>query len=421
MKRKRIISAFLALVLAFALLPAAMAADMPFTDVPADAWYASDVLNAYNLKLINGKSLDKFAPDDNMTYAEAVKLAACIHQQDNLGKITLSNGNPWYQPYVDYAKQCGLIIEDLNWNAPATRAGYMAIFAYALNLDKAEINEVPEGAIPDVPITHPHAYEIYMMYRAGIVQGVDADFNCSPDSNIKRSEVAAILTRMLDPEKRKSFNVPRPSESGAPDFARAAANAVNEFTATGRLPDGRDITFTDAIAYDWYAVCDVDGDGKTELLFTINNATEPVEIVYAFNEATGEFTPEISAIPDLSYFNNGIITVLWPDRIGLESYGFIPYDIYKYNKDADVYEYKTSIAIWDKTVAARDLSGKPFPSDIDRDGDGIVFMFYIDGAWDGKYVDGDTADERFSEYFPTVESMEDYADVNWRAIYQARG
>ena len=421
MKRKRIISMILALMLAFALLPAATAADLPFSDVPDGAWYASDVLNAYALKLINGKSLDKFAPDDNMTYAEAVKLAACIHQKDSFGKITLSNGDPWYQPYADYAKQWGIIEEDPDWDAPATRAGYMAIFAYALNLKTEELNYVPEGSIPDVPITHPQAYEIYMMYRAGIVQGVDASFKCSPDSNIKRSEVAAILTRMLDPDKRKTFDIPYPSEPDAPDFDYAAANAVNVFLATGRLPDGRDIHYADAIAYDWYAVCDVDRDGKTELMFTIYNTSDPGEVIYAFDPATGEFKPEIEAIPDLTYYSNGIIVLFWPAGIGLEGYGFVPYDIYKYNKKADVYEYKTSIAMWDKTAAAKDLSGKPFPDDVDRDGNGAVYMFYIDGAWDGKYVDDDATEERFSEYFPTVESMEDFISVPWHELYQARG
>ncbi|MBQ3379393.1 MAG: S-layer homology domain-containing protein [Clostridia bacterium] len=421
MNRKRLISIALALVLALTLLPAAMAADLPFTDVPANAWYSADVQSAYELGLINGKSADKFAPDDNMTYAEAVKLAACIRQKDWIGEVTLENGDPWYQPYVDFAKEWGIIYKDYDWNAPATRAGYMEIFAHALDLDKAEQNYIPMGAIPDIPITHPQAYEIYMMYRAGIVQGVDQNFNCSPDSYIRRSDVAAILSRMMDVDRRKSFSIPYPAETGAPDFDHAAAKAINDFLAEGILPDGRDIAFDDGIAYDWYAVCDVDGDGKTELLITVNNAVEPVEIVYAFDPATGKFTPEIEALPDLIYYANGIITVMWPDRIGLESYDFIPYDIYRYNSAKDVYEYQTSIALWDKVAADKDFSGNPFPDDIDKDGDGEVFMFYIDGAWDGKYVDGEEADARFSEYFPTTESLNDLVDISWRALYEARG
>jgi len=47
-----------------------------------------------------------------------------------------------------------------------------------------------------------------MMYRAGIVQGVDEAHNCNPNANIKRSEVAAILTRMMNEVERISFNIP---------------------------------------------------------------------------------------------------------------------------------------------------------------------------------------------------------------------
>jgi len=46
-----------------------------------------------------------------------------------------------------------------------------------------------------------------MMYRAGIVQGVDGAHNCNPNANIKRSEVATILTRMMNEGVRISFNM----------------------------------------------------------------------------------------------------------------------------------------------------------------------------------------------------------------------
>jgi hypothetical protein len=48
------------------------------------------------------------------------------------------------------------------------------------------------------------------MYRAGIVTGVDALHNCNPDDNIKRSEVAAIISRMMDEDNRVKFDMPDP-------------------------------------------------------------------------------------------------------------------------------------------------------------------------------------------------------------------
>ena len=181
----------------------------PFSDVKGTDWFIDDVIYAVNLGLINGKTPTTFTPSDNLTYAEAVKLAACMHQFYTTGAISLTNGSPqWYSSYADYAKANGIISADFDWNAPATRAGYLGIFAKALPEEALEaINDIEDGAIPDVAMTHPQAAAIYLLYRAGIVQGVDAAHACNPDSKIKRSEVAAILTRMMNEEARISFNI----------------------------------------------------------------------------------------------------------------------------------------------------------------------------------------------------------------------
>ena len=185
---------------------------LPFTDVVEKDWFYDDVRIAYESGLINGKSEKLFAPKDNLTYSEAVKLAACMHQLYTTGKVTLVPGpNPeWYITYVAYAKANGIIAKDYDWNKPATRAGYMEIFANALP-DEAlgAINKITDGKIPDVPMTHAQAGAIYKLYRAGILQGVDpVTHECNPGSNIQRSEVAAILTRMMNPAKRVEFDMP---------------------------------------------------------------------------------------------------------------------------------------------------------------------------------------------------------------------
>ncbi|MCL1793064.1 MAG: chitobiase/beta-hexosaminidase C-terminal domain-containing protein [Oscillospiraceae bacterium] len=184
----------------------------PFTDVHESDWFYDDVKFSCLSGLIDGKTDTTFAPEDSLTYAEAIKLAACMHQLYTEGKVTLVIGEPdWYQSYVDYAKKNGIIDKDDNrdWDAKATRAGYMEIFASALPEEAFEaINPVADGAIPDVSAAHPQAAAIYKLYRAGILQGVDTKTHeCNPSSNIKRSEVAAILTRMMNPSARLKFSM----------------------------------------------------------------------------------------------------------------------------------------------------------------------------------------------------------------------
>ena len=181
----------------------------PFSDVVGTDWFIDDVIYTYSIGLIDGKTPTTFAPNDNLTYAEAVKLAACMHQLYTTGEVTLVNGSPvWYQSYVDYAKANGIISEDYAWSTPATRAGYMEIFANALPESAFTIiNDIADGAIPDVPMDYPGAAAIYKLYRAGILQGNDDAHTCLPEANIRRSEVAAILTRMMNPDVRIEFSI----------------------------------------------------------------------------------------------------------------------------------------------------------------------------------------------------------------------
>ena len=180
----------------------------PFTDVPNDAWYLSDLLTAVATDLISGKTPTTFAPNDNLTYAEAVKLAACMNEKYTKGEVTLKVGTPWYQTYVDYCIAKNIIRNEYNWSDFATRVGYMYIFACALPEEAYEvINDIDDGMIPDVPMDSPFAPIVYKMYRAGIVTGVDALHNCNPTANITRAEVAVIVARMMDPSKRIRFDM----------------------------------------------------------------------------------------------------------------------------------------------------------------------------------------------------------------------
>ena len=217
---KRILSVILCITMILSLTSVAFAEHYSnFTDVKPDSWYYEDVDNAVRLGIINGKTETTFAPDDNLTYAEAIKLAACMYQLYKDGSVYLvPGGNPWYQIYVDYAKDHGIITENFfykvsNINEKATRAGYMEIFANALP-DEAlpAINNVPHGSIPDVPVYEEYTEAIYKLYRAGILTGVDAAHRCEPSSTIMRCEVAAIITRMMDETKRVKFSMETTAE-----------------------------------------------------------------------------------------------------------------------------------------------------------------------------------------------------------------
>jgi len=181
-----------------------------FTDVTSDKWFYADVVYAVQRGLVNGRSSSIYAPDDYLSTAEAIKLAACMHQLYHNGSVSLQNDpNLWYKSYVDYAAQNGIVTKTYqNYGAPITRSEFVLIFYSALpNTEYTQKNTIADDAIPDVKLTNSNASQIYAFYRAGILIGSDANGNFFPNSNIKRSEVAAILTRMFDSSARKSITL----------------------------------------------------------------------------------------------------------------------------------------------------------------------------------------------------------------------
>ena len=238
---RRILAAILLLALLLTALPIGiLAAEMSFTDVPKSEWYYEDVRLAVEGGLVNGKSPTIYAPNDNVTYAETVKLAACIYKLTDTGSTEFAAGTVWYQPYVDYARSKQIISKDYDWNAAATRAHFMDIFSRAISSNPTlkgtkpldAINTVEDGAIPDVPMTHPQASSIYKLYRAGVVQGSDKQYSCKPNTNIRRSEVAAILTRMVYADKRLSFTV---GDANALRITKQPQNVSGKATNTLKL------------------------------------------------------------------------------------------------------------------------------------------------------------------------------------------
>ena len=205
---KRIFVVLLSALMILTMIPAvSFGAALPFTDVAETDWYYSDVQRAYETGLINGMDATTFAPESHMTYAQAVKLAACMHQKYTTGHVILQNGSPdWWDSYVEYATVNHIINKEYDWNSTASRAGYVEIFAHALP-DSAlqEKNEIPDDSVPDVKMSHPQSAEIYRLYRAGILTGTGTEGHFEPDNSIKRSEVSAILTRMMNQDARKTL------------------------------------------------------------------------------------------------------------------------------------------------------------------------------------------------------------------------
>ena len=224
MKHRRFISMLAAGALCLSLLPTvAFAAESmdnfktereypagQFTDVAANSWYAGSVENAYELGLVEGTSKTTFSPNDPVTISSTLTLACRLYSTYYGDNTDFTGGNPWYQPYVDYAIEKGIITSGqfTDYNANATRRQFAAIMAKALPASALKsINTVEDGGIPDVASGSANYSDIYTLYRAGILTGSDKAGTFLPETTIDRASVSAILTRMAMPSQRQSITL----------------------------------------------------------------------------------------------------------------------------------------------------------------------------------------------------------------------
>lgn len=229
--RKRLVSLLLLLSLALALLPMAVSArggmdnftaarryDGRFEDVPTGSWFYSNVTALYELGLTDGQSGSRFGAESSVTLAEALSFAARIHSTYYLGDAAAgpaqykSHKQNWYAPYVQYLKGKGVVDGrfDAMLTGPATRGQVAYILSRVLpaqefdrrNADLVLTAHNSGRYIADVTGATPYAEEILNLYRWGIVTGSDSKGSFRPASTITRSELAAMLTRMVDPSLR---------------------------------------------------------------------------------------------------------------------------------------------------------------------------------------------------------------------------
>lgn len=120
--------------------------------------------------------------------------------------LSKNEGNSkWYDKYVDYAAEKGILdsvsFKPEDYDRNITRAELCTLFASAVPEEYYNpINDI--NGIPDVDRTAKNADVFLALYRAGILLGSDKEGTFNPDSDIKRSEVAAIINRVALPENR---------------------------------------------------------------------------------------------------------------------------------------------------------------------------------------------------------------------------
>ena len=241
---KKLLSLVLSLALAFSLCVPAMAAsesmanfqktatyNNQFSDVSASYWATPSIKLCYEYGFMKGTTPKQFSPTGALTVAEAIVMADRLHEIYTTGQSTLTNGEPWYQTYVDYALENGIVQagDFTSYTAKATRGQMAYLFSRALPASVLpSINNVQ--TLPDVTGSTKYSQEIFSLYNAGVLTGSDVFGTFKPNDNIIRAEAAAILTRVALPEQRKTVVLMKQVQWGVAKLAipQSAGAGVTE-------------------------------------------------------------------------------------------------------------------------------------------------------------------------------------------------
>jgi hypothetical protein len=152
-----------------------------------------------------------------------------------------------------------------------------------------------------------------------------------------------------------------------------------------------------------YAVYDVDGDGKEELLLSMDNGdtASMLEEVFEYDVDSDTLNSEIREFPSAKYYTNGII-MAYASHNQSPSIDFWPCSVYRYDAGTDTYVLESSVSAWDKSYQPGG-----FPDSADTDGDGVVYTFDCD-----NYVNQAEYDAWYQSYFEGAEEI----NIPWKRI-----
>lgn len=155
---------------------------------------------------MRGESDAVFAPDGNVSVAEAVTAAVRIHASVHGTDLSEeASGGDWYEPYLTYAGTNGMLasVSTENISRPVTRGEMALLLAGALENKLDILNNIQ--SLPDVPETAPYADAVLALCRAGIVTGTDSFGNFLPMKGLTRAELAAMISRVVESDHRIAF------------------------------------------------------------------------------------------------------------------------------------------------------------------------------------------------------------------------
>ena len=159
------------------------------------------------------------------------------------------------------------------------------------------------------------------------------------------------------------------------------SGVLSELTAAWQLPDMEVDTSTLEDGFgemrdNVFAVTDIDGDGREELMISYTNASMAgmFEVIYDYNPESGQLRQEFLNFPSITYYDNDVI-IAQASHNHSRGEDFWPVAFYRYQAERDSYEWIGYADTWSRKWSEifDGEENKPFPEELDADEDGILY------------------------------------------------
>lgn len=251
-----------------------------------------------------------------------------------------------------YATACGVVVN------------------LALGSDKALILADLEDCFVTVAVR-----SIVMPVYAGAAEGVTRETLEAMADSIDFT-VLSPVTPPKAPEVSESV-LPAPTVERDPEAVKMYAAILKNLLYSDILPDGTASGLQGGSSQ--FAVCDVDGDGKEELVLLYDPGVTAgmAGYVIGYDGESGATHIQLAEYPMFEFLANGGLKALDSHN---QTYGEMwPYSLYRYLPESDSYEYVGHVHAADRKYLELEEHPEDYPAEADVSGAGTVYYVSEDG------------------------------------------
>lgn len=242
----------------------------------------------------------------------------------------------------------------------------------------------------------------------GLTNGTESDEDTAENKDVSGEEDYDYSEWLAEMEEYEQ-NVAREREARREVFLQVLRDMIENQV----WPDGSEVYFDTDMTENRFALFDLDGDEKEELLitYTTTSMAGMREIVYDYDLETQELREQFVGFPYVIYYANGVIYQPHSHN-HTDSVNFWPCTLYLYDPVEDSYWTLGTAIAWDKEVRP-----EGFPDEVDEDGDGMVFALSYDEDYPELFVSDNVAFEAWYSMWISEDAYE--YDIPWHPLEEA--